>query len=79
MRLASSDGAVLVLAVQRRARHRLLAAAMQGVPREIIDRQLERFRRVDPAYAEGAGGGADAGPGQLRPGLSVGKAGRPGG
>jgi len=62
-----------------RARHRLLAAAMLGVPREITDRQLERFRRVDPAYAEGAGGGADAGPGQLRPGLSVGKAGRPGG
>ena len=30
-----------------------IAAAMQGVPHEIIDRQLERFRRVDPAYAEG--------------------------
>jgi len=30
-----------------------IAAAMQGVPREIIDRQLEHFRRVDPAYAEG--------------------------
>ena len=26
---------------------------MQGVPREIIDRQLEHFRRVDPAYAGG--------------------------
>jgi catalase len=30
-----------------------IAAAMQGVPRDIIDRQLEHFRRVDPAYAEG--------------------------
>jgi len=30
-----------------------IAAAMQGVPREIIDRQLEHFRRVDPAYADG--------------------------
>ncbi len=30
-----------------------IAAAMQGVPREIIDRQLEHFRKVDPAYAEG--------------------------
>ena len=30
-----------------------IAAAMQGVPRYIIDRQLEHFRRVDPAYAEG--------------------------
>ena len=26
---------------------------MQGMPRDIIDRQLEHFRRVDPAYAEG--------------------------
>jgi catalase len=30
-----------------------VAAAMQGVPREIIDRQLEHFRRADPAYADG--------------------------
>jgi catalase len=30
-----------------------IAAAMQGVPREIIDRQLEHFRRADPAYADG--------------------------
>ncbi len=30
-----------------------IAAAMQGVPREIIDRQLEHFRRADPAYAAG--------------------------
>jgi catalase len=30
-----------------------IAAAMQGVPHEIIDRQLEHFRRADPAYADG--------------------------
>ena len=30
-----------------------IAAAMQGVPRAIIDRQLEHFRRADPAYAAG--------------------------
>jgi catalase len=26
---------------------------MQGVPRVVIDRQLEHFRKADPAYAEG--------------------------
>jgi catalase len=26
---------------------------MQGVPRFIIDRQLEHFRRADPAYSAG--------------------------
>ena len=30
-----------------------IAAAMQGVPKEIVDRQLAHFRKVDPAYAEG--------------------------
>jgi catalase len=30
-----------------------LAASMQGVPRAIVDRQLEHFRKADPAYAEG--------------------------
>jgi catalase len=30
-----------------------IAAAMQGVPRPIIDRQLEHFRRADPSWAEG--------------------------
>lgn len=29
------------------------ATAMQGMPREIIDRQLEHLRRVDPTYAPG--------------------------
>jgi catalase len=30
-----------------------IAGAMQGVPRFIIDRQLEHFRHADPAYAAG--------------------------
>ncbi|MFC0409982.1 catalase [Roseomonas elaeocarpi] len=30
-----------------------IAGAMQGVPRFIIDRQLEHFRRADPRYAAG--------------------------
>ena len=30
-----------------------LAEAMQGVPREIIEKQLEHFAKADPAYAEG--------------------------
>ncbi len=36
--------------------HRLVtnvAAAMQGVPREIVERQLAHFRRADPAYGAG--------------------------
>lgn len=30
-----------------------IAGAMQGVPREIVARQLEHFRKADPAYAAG--------------------------
>jgi catalase len=30
-----------------------IAGAMQGVPRHIIDRQIEHFHRADPAWAEG--------------------------
>jgi catalase len=30
-----------------------IAAAMDGVPQEIIDRQLEHFKKADPAYAAG--------------------------
>jgi catalase len=30
-----------------------LATSMQDVPRAIIERQLEHFRKADPAYAEG--------------------------
>ncbi|MBD3337248.1 MAG: catalase [Candidatus Eisenbacteria bacterium] len=33
--------------------HAAIATAMKGVPREIIDRQLEHFGKADPAYAEG--------------------------
>ena len=33
--------------------HRAIAKAMQGVPKEIIDRQLAHFGKADPAYAEG--------------------------
>jgi catalase len=37
---------------QRRLFHNI-AASMQGVPRVIIDRQLEHFSKADPVYAEG--------------------------
>jgi catalase len=30
-----------------------IAAAMQGVPQEIINRQLEHFDKADPAYGAG--------------------------
>ena len=30
-----------------------IAAAMQGVPREIVERQIAHFRRVDPEYGQG--------------------------
>ncbi|MBY4947579.1 catalase, partial [Cupriavidus respiraculi] len=30
-----------------------IAAAMQGVPMEIVSVQLEHFRKADPAYGEG--------------------------
>tara|TARA_R100000005_G_scaffold96729_1_gene86898 strand:- start:15146 stop:16618 length:1473 start_codon:yes stop_codon:yes gene_type:complete len=30
-----------------------IAAAMQGVPEEIVQRQLGHFHKIDPAYAEG--------------------------
>ena len=33
-----------------------IAEAMQGVPPEIVWRQLALFRRVHPAYAEGVAG-----------------------
>jgi catalase len=38
------------------ARERLMdnvAAAMQGVPREIVQRQVIHFHRADPAYGAG--------------------------
>ena len=33
--------------------HAAIAGAMEGIPSEIIDRQLEHFEKADPAYAEG--------------------------
>lgn len=30
-----------------------IARAMRGVPTEIIERQLKRFEKADPAYAKG--------------------------
>ena len=30
-----------------------IAASMQGVPQDIIDRQLEHFKKADPAYYAG--------------------------
>lgn len=30
-----------------------IAASMAGVPRDIVNRQLDHFRKIDPAYAEG--------------------------
>jgi catalase len=33
--------------------HRAIAGAMEGVPEEIIDRQLAHFEQADTAYAEG--------------------------
>lgn len=33
--------------------HAAIACHMKDVPKEIIDRQLEHFRKADPAYAEG--------------------------
>jgi len=39
---------------EERARlHKALACAMQGVPMEIIERQLAHFTKADPAYGEG--------------------------
>lgn len=43
----------LMNAEQKRQLFENIAGAMQGVPRFIIDRQLEHFRRADPAYAAG--------------------------
>ena len=43
----------LLPADERQRLFRNLAASMQGVPRVIIDRQLEHFSKADPAYAEG--------------------------
>ncbi len=33
--------------------HKAIAGAMEGVPKEIIERQLKHFEKTDPAYAKG--------------------------
>jgi catalase len=38
---------------ERQRLHTAIAGAMQGVPAEIIERQLGHFEKADPAYAEG--------------------------
>jgi len=38
---------------QRQRLHAAIAGAMQGVCREIIDRQLSHFEKADPGYAAG--------------------------
>ncbi len=38
---------------ERERLHQAIAGAMEGVPKKIIDRQLEHFAKADPAYAEG--------------------------
>jgi catalase len=42
--------------IGKEAQQRLVnnvAEAMQGVPREIVERQLGHFAKADPRYAEG--------------------------
>lgn len=43
----------LMPAAERERLHAAIARAMQGVPREIIDRQLGHFEKADAAYAAG--------------------------
>jgi catalase len=43
----------LLPSVEQQHLHVAIAGAMKGVPREIIERQLEHFRKADPAYAAG--------------------------
>jgi catalase len=33
--------------------HRAIAGAMEGVPQEVVERQLAHFAKADPAYAKG--------------------------
>jgi len=43
----------LLPADERERLHHAIAGAMNGVPREIIERQLKHFQMADPAYAKG--------------------------
>jgi len=43
----------LMPAGERNRLHHAIAGAMEGVPKEIIERQLKHFEQADPAYAKG--------------------------
>jgi catalase len=43
----------LMIDDQRQRLHEALAGGMEGVPKEIIERQLSHFEKADPAYAAG--------------------------
>jgi catalase len=43
----------LMPAAERKRLHQAIAGAMEGVPKEIVERQLAHFKKADPAYAEG--------------------------
>ena len=43
----------LMPAAEQARLHRAIANAMQGVPKEIIERQLAHFEKADPRYAHG--------------------------
>jgi catalase len=43
----------LLPADEKQRLFRNIAAAMQGVPRFIIERQLKHFTKADPVYGEG--------------------------
>jgi catalase len=43
----------LLPTAEREHLHQSIANAMQGVPKEIVERQLGHFAKADPAYAEG--------------------------
>ncbi len=38
---------------EKKRLYKAIAGAMDGVPKEIINRQIEHFRKADPAYADG--------------------------
>lgn len=43
----------LMPAAERQRLHQAIANVVQGVPKEIVERQLGHFAKADPAYAEG--------------------------
>jgi len=43
----------LMTDAERASLHVAIAGAMQGVPTEIVERQITHFAKADPAYAEG--------------------------